>query len=78
MRIVVMGGGVIGVATAYYLARDGHRVTVIERQSKCGREASFANAGLIAPGHASSWASPSAPLTLLKSLLRDALASTAS
>ena len=71
MRIVVMGGGVIGVATAYYLARDGHRVTVIERQSECGRETSFANAGLIAPGHASSWASPSAPLTLLKSLLRD-------
>ena len=66
-----MGGGVIGVATAYYLARDGHRVTVIERQSECGRETSFANAGLIAPGHATSWASPAAPLTLLKSLLRD-------
>ena len=71
MNIVVMGGGVVGVATAYYLARDGHRVTVIERQSECGRETSFANAGLIAPGHATTWATPSAPLTLLKSLVRD-------
>ena len=66
-----MGCGVIGVTTAYYLARDGHRVTVIERQGECGRETSFANAGLIAPGHASSWASPEAPFILLKSLLRD-------
>ena len=58
MNIVVMGGGVIGDATAYYLAGDGHQVTVIERQGECGRETSFANAGLIAPGHASSWAAP--------------------
>ena len=69
-----MGGGVIGVATAYYLAGDDHRVTVIERQPECGRETSFANAGLIAPGHASSWASPEAPFILLKSLLRDDMA----
>ncbi|MFP6731568.1 MAG: D-amino acid dehydrogenase [Alphaproteobacteria bacterium] len=71
MNIVVMGGGVIGVTCAYYLARDGHQVTVIERQDECGRETSFANAGLVAPGHATTWASPGAPLTLLKSLLHD-------
>jgi D-amino-acid dehydrogenase len=74
MNIVVMGGGVIGVTCAYYLARDGHQVTVIERQGECGRETSFANAGLVAPGHATSWASPGAPLTLLKSLLHEDMA----
>ncbi len=66
-----MGGGVVGIAAAYYLARDGHEVTVIERQPSAGRETSFANAGLIAPGHATSWASPQAPLMLLKSLMRE-------
>ena len=71
MHVVVLGGGVVGVATAYYLAGDGHRVTIIERQAECGRETSFANAGLMAPGHATSWASPRAPLILLKSLLRN-------
>ena len=69
MKTIVMGGGVIGVAAAYYLARDGHEVTVIERQSSAGCETTYANAGLIAPGHATTWASPQAPMMLLKSLV---------
>ncbi len=71
MRIVVLGGGVIGVTTAYYLAADGHEVVVLDRQKAVGQETSFANAGLIAPGHVYSWASPRAPMILLKSLFRD-------
>jgi D-amino-acid dehydrogenase len=68
MKVIVMGGGVIGVTTAWYLAAAGHEVTVIDRRDGVARETSFANAGLIAPGHAHAWASPRAPLTLLKSL----------
>jgi D-amino-acid dehydrogenase len=71
MRTIVMGGGVIGVTTAYYLAKAGAQVTVLERRPEAGQETSFANAGLIAPGHANAWASPRAPLTLLKSLWRE-------
>ena len=62
MRIVVLGGGVIGVTTAYYLAADGHEVVVLDRQKAVGQETSFANAGLIAPGHVYSWASTPADL----------------
>jgi D-amino-acid dehydrogenase len=71
MRTVVMGSGVIGVTTAYVLAKDGHQVTVIDRQPVPANETSFANAGLVAPGHAYTWASPRAPKILLKSLFRD-------
>jgi D-amino-acid dehydrogenase len=71
MKIVVLGGGVIGVTTAYYLARDGHEVTVLDRQPQAASETSFANAGLVAPGHAYTWASPRAPKILVKSLFRD-------
>ncbi len=71
MRVVVLGGGVIGVATAYYLAQGGATVTVVDRQPGPARETSFANAGLIAPAHAYAWASPRAPGVLLRSLWRD-------
>ncbi len=71
MEILVLGGGVIGVTTAYYLAREGHRVTVLDRREGPALETSFANAGLIAPGHAYAWASPKAPKILLKSLYRN-------
>ena len=70
MKVVVLGAGVVGVTTAYYLARAGHMVTVVDRQPKVAQETSFANAGLIAPGHASSWASPRAPWILAQSLVR--------
>ncbi len=68
MKIIVMGGGLMGVTTAWYLAQAGHEVTVIDRRDGVARETSFANAGLIAPGHSHAWASPRAPMTLLKSL----------
>jgi len=70
MHVVVLGAGLLGVTTAYYLAREGHQVTVIDRQKEPARETSFANAGLLTPGHAYAWASPRAPLILLKSLWR--------
>ena len=68
MKVLVIGGGVIGVTTAYYLARDGHEVTVFERRSSAAAETSYANAGLLAPAHAYAWASPKAPKILFKSL----------
>jgi len=71
MKILVMGAGVVGVTTAYYLAREGHEVTVVDRQHAPAEETSYANAGLVAPGHAYAWASPKAPRILLKSLLSD-------
>lgn len=74
MRIIVLGAGVVGVTTAYFLARAGHQVTVVERRAEVASETSFANAGLIAPGHSYTWNSPRAPLILLKSLWRDDMA----
>lgn len=68
MRVVVIGAGVVGVTTAYYLARSGHQVTVVEKESEAATLASAGNAGLIAPGHSFAWASPSAPKELLRSL----------
>lgn len=68
MRIIVLGGGVIGVTAAWFLARDGHDVVVVDRKPGPAEETSFANAGLVSPGHAQSWASPKAPRMLLRSL----------
>ena len=68
MKVLVLGGGVIGVTTAYYLAKDGHEVAVVERHPVAASETSYANAGLVAPAHAYAWASPKAPKILLKSL----------
>lgn len=71
MRVLVLGGGVIGVTTAYELLKDGHEVTLIEREADVALGTSFANAGMVAPGHAFAWASPRAPKVLLRSLWRD-------
>jgi D-amino-acid dehydrogenase len=68
MKVAVIGAGVVGVTTAYYLARSGHQVTVIEKEGEAATLASAGNAGLIAPGHSFAWASPSAPKELLRSL----------
>jgi D-amino-acid dehydrogenase len=68
MRIVVLGGGVVGVTTAYQLQKDGHDVVVVERNKEVAAEASWGNAGMIAPGHSFVWSSPKAPMILLKSL----------
>jgi D-amino-acid dehydrogenase len=66
MRIVILGAGVIGVSTAYYLAKAGHDVTVVERQPGPALETSFANAGEVSPGYSSPWAAPGLPLKALK------------
>ena len=66
MRIVILGAGVIGVTSAYYLAKAGHEVTVLERQPGPALETSFANAGEISPGYASPWAAPGIPAKALK------------
>ena len=70
MKIAVLGAGVVGVASAYYLQKDGHEVVLVDRQPAVARETSYANAGMIAPGHAFAWASPRAPKILLQSLWR--------
>jgi D-amino-acid dehydrogenase len=66
MRVVVLGAGVIGVTTAYYLAKAGHQVSVLERQPNVALETSFANAGEISPGYSSPWAGPGVPQKALK------------
>lgn len=69
MKVVVLGAGVIGVTTAYYLAKAGHDVTVLERQASVALETSFANAGEISPGYASPWAAPGIPRKAVKWLM---------
>jgi D-amino-acid dehydrogenase len=66
MRVIVLGSGVVGVTSAYYLARAGHEVTVIDREAGPALETSFANAGQISPGYASPWAAPGVPLKAVK------------
>lgn len=67
---IVLGSGVIGVNSAYWLAKAGHKVLVIDRQPIPGNETSFANGGQIAVSHAEPWAQPSAPLAVLKDLFK--------
>ena len=66
MKIVVLGSGVIGTTSAYQLARQGHEVTVIDRQPAAAMETSFANAGEISPGYSAPWAAPGIPVKALK------------
>ncbi len=66
MRVLVLGSGVIGVTSAWYLARAGHEVTVIDREAAPALGTSFANAGQISPGYASPWAAPGVPLKAIK------------
>jgi D-amino-acid dehydrogenase len=65
MKVAVLGGGVIGVTTAYYLQQSGHDVVVYDRQRSVGMETSFANAGQVSWGYASPWAAPGVPLKAL-------------
>ncbi len=71
MKVVVLGAGVIGVTSAWYLAKAGHEVTVIDRQPAAALETSFANAGEISPGYASPWAAPGIPMKALKWLFME-------
>lgn len=69
-QIAVIGGGIVGVCTAYFLAEAGHNVAVIERHENVAQEASFGNAGIVAPGSSSPWAAPDMPRRILSHLLR--------
>ncbi len=66
MRVLVLGGGVIGVTAAWYLAQDGHDVTVLDRHPGAALETSFANGGQISASYAEPWANPEAPLKIFK------------
>jgi D-amino-acid dehydrogenase len=70
MKIAIIGAGIIGVTTAYELAADGHEVHVFERRSSACEEASFANAGVLAPGYVTPWAAPGMPAKVLKYLFK--------
>lgn len=71
MKIVVLGSGVIGTTSAWYLAQQGHEVTVIDRQPAAALETSFANAGEISPGYSAPWAAPGIPLKAIKWLFME-------
>lgn len=69
MKVLVLGGGVIGVSCAYYLARAGHEVELVDRQSGPALETSFANAGEVSPGYSAPWAGPGVPIKAIKWML---------
>jgi D-amino-acid dehydrogenase len=71
LKVVVLGAGVVGVTSAWYLARAGHQVTVLDRQAAAGLETSFANGGQISVSHAEPWANPHAPLRALAWMRRE-------
>ena len=71
MKIIVLGAGVIGVTSAWYLAQAGHEVAVLDRQSEAGMETSFANGGQVSAGHAEPWARPAVIPKLLRWLGRE-------
>ena len=66
MKVIVLGSGVVGLTSAWYLAQAGHQVTVIDRQAQSAEETSFANAGQISYGYSSPWAAPGVPLKAMK------------
>ena len=70
MHILVLGAGVVGTTTAWYLQKQGHQVTVVDRQNQAGLETSYANGGQISVSHAEPWANPSAPLKVMKWLFQ--------
>src|SRR3954451_7337671 len=71
MKVLVLGAGVVGVTTAWFLSKSGHEVSVLERRDAAGMETSFANGGQISVSHAEPWANPGAPLKALKWLARE-------
>ncbi|WP_339856215.1 D-amino acid dehydrogenase [Pseudohongiella acticola] len=66
---LILGSGIIGITSAWYLAKAGHQVTVVDRQPGPAQETSFANAGMISPGYSAPWAAPGVPLKAIKWLL---------
>jgi D-amino-acid dehydrogenase len=68
MKVIVLGGGVVGITTAFYLLQDGHEVTLIERQPGVARECSHANGGFVAISQAVPWSAPGVPTKTLKTM----------
>jgi D-amino-acid dehydrogenase len=66
VKVLVLGAGVIGTTTAWFLRERGHEVTVVERQSAAALETSFANGGQISVSHVEPWANPAAPFQILR------------
>ena len=66
MNVLVLGAGIIGTTSAYFLAKQGHNVTVVDRQKSVAMETSHANAGQLSYAFSSPWATPSLPLSLIK------------
>ena len=66
MKVIVLGAGLLGVTSAYFLRQQGHEVSVVDRQATPAAETSFANGGQISVSHAEPWANPSAPLKVLQ------------
>jgi D-amino-acid dehydrogenase len=66
MRVLILGAGVVGVTAAWYLAQDGHEVTVVDRHAGAALETSFANGGQISASYAEPWANPGAPMKIIK------------
>jgi len=71
LKVLILGAGVVGVSSAWYLAKAGHEVTVIDRQPAAGLETSFANGGQISVSHAEPWSNPHAPLRALSWMGRE-------
>ncbi len=71
MKVMILGSGVIGTTSAWYLAQAGHEVTVVDRQPEAALETSFANAGQVSPGYSAPWAAPGVPLKAIKWMLQD-------
>ncbi len=69
MKIAVVGAGIIGITTAYELARDGHEVTVYEKRGAAAEESSFSNAGVLSPGYVTPWAAPGMPWKVIKQMV---------
>ena len=70
MKVLVLGAGVAGVSSAWYLAEAGHEVTVIDRAEGVAMETSFANAGQLSYGYTTPWAAPGIPTKALKWLFK--------
>lgn len=71
MKVIVLGAGIVGTTAAWFLAKAGHQVTIIDRQPAAGLETSYANGGQISVSHAEPWAHPGAPLKVLKWMFRE-------
>lgn len=71
MKVVILGSGVVGLTSAWYLSQAGYQVTVVDRQPRAAEETSFANAGQISYGYSSPWAAPGVPIKAMKWLLEE-------